>query len=372
MRFVWSCFRGLYADNPRALYEGVLARGAGTDTHTWLCTPATHDAFPAGVHTVQHGTPDARAALEAADVVVANDCLSLPWDKSPGTTYLQTWHGTPLKRIHHDAPFRPGWLDAADRDVARWDHLLSPNAWSTERLRGAFGFRGPVHETGYPRNDVLSSPDRDAVRARVRARLGLAEGTTAVLYAPTWRDDQVLDGTGGSGADLRIDLDAFAARLGADHVLLVRLHNIVVDRLDLPAGIPVLDVSAEPDPAGLYLAADVLVTDYSSVMFDFAVTGKPVLLFAYDLDHYRNDLRGFYVDLEEVAPGPVLATSAELVDALADLDATTAPHAARYARFRETFCHLEDGHATGRVLDLLTPSAAAAGTTTRGGDDRAR
>jgi CDP-glycerol glycerophosphotransferase len=377
VRIVWSSFRGLYADNPRALYEALVAPGArwaGGDeaTHTWLCTAATRDTFPPGVPTTLYGTPEARAALESADVVVANDCMSMRWDKQPGTTYLQTWHGTPLKRIHHDVqPARPGWLDAADLDVARWDHLLSPNAPSTERLRAAFAFRGQVHETGYPRNDVLSSPRRDAVRAEVRTRLGIPEGTTAVLYAPTWRDDLVLDRTGDSDADLRVDLADFTARLGGDHVLLVRLHSIVADRLDLPDGLPVVDVSAEPDPAGLYLAADVLVTDYSSVMFDFAVTGKPVLLFTYDLDHYRDDLRGFYVDLEEVAPGPLLSTSAELVDALADLDAATAPHAERYAEFRQTFCHLEDGHATERVLDLLFPPATA-GATTRGGDDRAR
>jgi CDP-glycerol glycerophosphotransferase len=378
VRIVWFSFRGLYADNPRALYEALVARGTGwagdeEATHTWLCTAATRDTFPPGVATALYGTPEARAALESADVVVANDCMSMSWDKQPGTTYLQTWHGTPLKRIHHDVqPARPGWLDQADLDVARWDHLLSPNAASTERLRGAFGFRGRVHETGYPRNDVLSGPGRDTVRDEVRTRLGIPEGTTAVLYAPTWRDDLVLDPTGDSDADLRIDLADFTARLGDDHVLLVRLHSIVADRLDLPDGLPVLDVSAEPDPAGLYLAADVLVTDYSSTMFDFAVTGKPVLFFTYDLAHYRDSLRGFYVHLEEVAPGPLLETSTALIDALADLDPATAPYAERYARFRETFCHLEDGHATERVLDLLFPSAAAAGTTTRGGDDRAR
>ena len=130
--------------------------------------------------------------------------------------------------------------------------------------------------------------------------------------------------------------------------------------------------TGEPDPAGLHLAADVLVTDYSSVAFDFAVTGKPILFFTYDLAHYRDDLRGFYVDLEEIAPGPLLESSTELIDALADLDGVRERYATRYGEFRQTFCHLEDGHATERVLDLLFPSAAAAGTTTRGGDDRAR
>jgi CDP-glycerol glycerophosphotransferase len=372
VRIVWSTYRGLYADNPRAVYEGLVARGTPEATHTWLCTAATQHTFPPGVATVRYGTADARAALEAADVVVANDCMSMSWDKQPSTTYLQTWHGTPLKRIHHDVqPARPGWLDAPDLDVARWDHLLSPNAASTERLRGAFRFRGQVHETGYPRNDVLSSPGCDAVRAEVRSRLGITEGTAAVLYAPTWRDDLVLDRAGDSAADLRIDLADFTARLGGDHVLLVRMHNIVADRLDLPDDLPVLDVSEEPDPSGLYLAADVLVTDYSSVMFDFAVTGKPILFFTYDLAHYRDDLRGFYVDLVDIAPGPLLGTSTELIDALADLDGVRERSAPRYARFRATFCHLEDGHATERVLDLLFPPAAA-GTTTRGGDDRAR
>jgi CDP-glycerol glycerophosphotransferase len=363
VRFVWFSFRGLYADNPRALYEALEARDTPGVTHTWLCTPATQGTFPPGVTTALYGTPEARAALESADVVVANDCMSMAWDKQPDTTYLQTWHGTPLKRIHHDvALVRPGYLDAPDRDVARWDALLSPNPPSTDRLRGAFRYRGPVWETGYPRNDVLSSPDRDAVRARVRARLGIPDGTTAVLYAPTWRDDLVLDGAGGRDFDLALDLADVTERLGGDHVVLVRLHNIVAGRLDLEPGAPVLDVSAEPDVAELYLAADVLVTDYSSVLFDFAVTGKPVLLFTYDLERYRDHLRGFYVDLAEIAPGPLLETSKELVDALLDLDAVVAEHAEAAARFRDTYCSLEDGHAADRVLDLLLPPGEPAGS----------
>ncbi|RFU20900.1 CDP-glycerol glycerophosphotransferase family protein [Geodermatophilus marinus] len=351
---VWSCFRGLYGDNPRALHEGWPSRGVPA-RHTWLCLPETVGTVPAGVTPVLYRTPEARAALESADVVVANDCLSMEWDKQPGTFYLQTWHGTPLKRIHHDVqPARPGWLDAADRDVARWDLLLSPNPVSTARLRGAFGYTGEVAETGYPRNDALSAPDRDAVRARVRARLGIPDGVTAVLYAPTWRDDLVLDRAGDApDFELPVDLADFAGRLGGDHVLLVRLHNIVSGRLAVPPGLPVVDVTDDTDTAGLYLAADVLVTDYSSAMFDFAVTGRPILLFPYDLERYRDSLRGFYDDLEEIAPGPLLRTSAELVGAIRTVTEHSARWAGAYARFRDTFCSLEDGHATDRVLDLL-------------------
>jgi CDP-glycerol glycerophosphotransferase len=361
VKVVYFTFRGLFADNPRAIYERLLTREDLDLSHTWLCTPKTQDAFPPGVETVLYGTPEAVAVLASADVVVANDCMSMPWTKSPGTTYVQTWHGTPLKRIHHDVrPVRPGWLDNADKDVARWDLLLSPNPPSTDLLRNAFGFGGPVRETGYPRNDVLSSPDRDDVRARVRAELGIRDETTAVLYAPTWRDDLVFDTKDGHDFDVPIDLDAFAERLGADHVLLTRLHSMVAGRLAIPSGAPVVDVSDRPESAELYLAADMLVTDYSSAMFDFAVTGKPMVFYTYDLEHYRDDLRGFYFDLAEVVPGPLVRTSSELVEAIADTDVAASELADRYARFRDTFCSLEDGHATDRVLDLIFPPGDSA------------
>jgi CDP-glycerol glycerophosphotransferase len=358
VKIVYFTFRGLFADNPRAVYEALRDR-AGL-AHTWLCTPTTQGSFPPGVHTVLYGTPEAATVLATADVVVANDCMSMHWEKRPGTTYLQTWHGTPLKRIHHDAPVRPGWLDAPDRDVARWDMLLSPNRASTENLRHAFRFAGPVHETGYPRNDVLNDPRREEIRARVRGELGIADGVTAVLYAPTWRDDLVFSSGGGPDFQVPIDLTAFTDRLGGDHVLLLRLHSMVSGRLALPPGVPAVDVSGRAESGELYLAADILVTDYSSAMFDFAVTGKPMVFYTYDLEHYRDDVRGFYFDLAAVAPGPLVATSEELIEAIADSDVAASALADRYARFRDTFCSLDDGHATDRVLDLLFPPGTPA------------
>jgi CDP-glycerol glycerophosphotransferase (TagB/SpsB family) len=126
----------------------------------------------------------------------------------------------------------------------------------------------------------------------------------------------------------------------------------------------VRDVCSHPDIRDLYLAADLMVTDYSSTMFDFAITGKPMLFYTYDLDYFRDELRGFYFDLAEAAPTPLLHTSKELVEAIADIDGIAARTADRYDRFRETFAHLEDGAATARVIDLLFPSGAAASGTT--------
>ncbi len=352
MHVVYNSFNGRFSDNPRAIHERLRER-PGTE-HTWLLDPAHAAAFPAGVRTVAIDSPAARVALESADLVVAGTHTEVEWTKAAGTTYLQTWHGTPLKRIHHDVLLvPPGRLDYLDLDVARWDVLLSPNPVSSPRLRKAFGFDGPVWETGYPRNDLLLRPDAAAVRATVRAELGLDDGETAVLYAPTWRDDEKYDESVRE-VPMHLHLGALAARLsagGTPHRVLARPHNLMTDRTHAEVAPGVVDVSFYRDVRELYLAADVLVTDYSSVMFDFALTGKPIVYYAYDLDRFRDEIRGFYFDLVAQAPGPVVRTEDDLVDALLHLD--TDRWAQPYAEFRSTYGGLEDGHATDRVLQQL-------------------
>jgi CDP-glycerol glycerophosphotransferase len=354
VKVVYNSFDGRYSDNPRAVYEALVAADRPV-THLWLADPAHAHGFPAGTPTVEFGTPACLRALEEADVLVSNTHVELEWTKAPGARYLQTWHGTPLKHIHFDVLWAPpGRLDYLTHDVRRWDVLLSPNAASTGPLRQAFAFDKEVAETGYPRNDLLSSPDAGAVRTRVRADLGIDDAATVVLYTPTWRDD-LLDAHGALDFSQQLDLDQFAERLGDDHVLLLRLHYKVTDRLgplDRPG---VLDVSYHPDINELYLAADVLVTDYSSTMFDFAVTGRPIVFFTYDLEDYRDRLRGFYFDFEEIAPGPLLATTAEVVEALAGLHRVREQYRGAYARFQQQFCHLDDGRAAGRVLERYFP-----------------
>jgi len=358
VKVVWNADNGRYADNPRALHAALTARGGDDGVeHVWLAAARYAATFPPGVATVPIGTPAAVAALEAADVLVSNTHVQLDaWRKRPGATYLQTWHGTPLKRIHRDAAHQPAddVMAALDEDIARWDLLVTPSAEGTRLLRAAFAYTGRVLETGYPRNDVLHAPDRDARRARVRAELGVSEGTTAVLYAPTYRDDEAVPGV---DAPLGLDVEALAARLGDDAVVLLRLHHYMGHQSRPASGGRVHDVAAYADISDLYLAADVLVTDYSSSMFDFAVTGKPIVVFAYDLAHYRDRLRGFTLDLEADAPGPVLLDQEALTAALLDLPAVAAASAGRYARFVERFCALEDGHASDRVLDALWPRA---------------
>ncbi|GAA4737793.1 hypothetical protein GCM10025783_05340 [Amnibacterium soli] len=355
VKVVWNAHNGRWADNPRALYETLIARGDAGDEHLWLADMRRIDAFPPEVPTVPIGTPEAVAALEAADVVVSNTHIQLDsWRKKPGAVYLQTWHGTPLKRIHRDAASQPAddVMAELDEDIARWDLLVSPTPEGTRLLRSAFGYTGRVLETGYPRNDVLLAPDAAERRARLRARFGIAEGTKAVLYAPTYRDDEADVGV---DAPLGLDAEALAASLGNDAVVLLRLHHYMWHQPRPASSETVLDVSEHPDIADLYLVADALVTDYSSSMFDFAVTGRPIVLFAYDLERYRDRLRGFTFDLETEGPGPVVLEQEALADALRDLPALAAAEAERYARFVERWCALEDGRASERVLDALRP-----------------
>lgn len=350
MRIVWYSFHGRYSDNPRALYERLGDR-PGID-HVWLAHQEHLAAFPPGATTVDVDGPDAGTTLESADLVVANTHVEVPWTKPAGTTYVQTWHGTPLKRVHRDVLWAPpGRLDRLDRDVACWDLLLSPNPVSTPRLRGAFRYQGEVLESGYPRNDLLSRPDAGEVRAKVRAALGVPQDAQVILYAPTWRDDEVFTG---DDREVPLALDPAALVSGAPgRVVLLRAHNMVTGRSRAVSSPGVVDASYYPDVAELYAAADVLVTDYSSAMFDFAITGRPIVFYAYDLERYHESIRGFYFDLFANPPGPVARTQDELLAVLESLPERVVEHAGSYAAFREQYGALEDGHAGDRVLRRL-------------------
>jgi CDP-glycerol glycerophosphotransferase len=350
VRILWHSFHGRYSDNPRALYERLRNR-AELD-HVWLAHPAHAATFPPRTIRVDVDGPDAREALESADLVVSNTHIDVPWRKPAGTTYAQTWHGTPLKRVHRDVLWAPeGRLDRLDRDVAAWDLLLSPNRASTPRLRSAFRYDGEILESGYPRNDLLSSPEADVVRAKVRAELGIGD-STAVLYAPTWRDDEVF-GAPAPRVPLARHVEELRAQLGEEHVLLVRAHSMVTDAGRIPRLPAVHDVSNVADVRDLYAATDVLVTDYSSAMFDFAITGRPMIFFAYDLDRFATTVRGFYFDFRPEAPGPVVSTTHEVVAGLQNLPELKEHHASRYSEFQIRYAALEDGHAGDRVLARL-------------------
>jgi CDP-glycerol glycerophosphotransferase len=346
---LFDSWRGEYSDNPRAISEELHRRGADLK-HVWVLDPARAGEVPDWIVPVAPGGSRHLSMLGRARYLVANRTVPGFHRKRRSTTFLQTWHGTPLKRLgFEDRKGDPRELRQArqtlEQNVPNWDLLLSPNHFSTPILRQAFGYSGEVIETGYPRNDLLLAPEADEVRARTRARLGIPESQRVVLYAPTFRDDAPFS----RGPEVQ----QLARELGDDYVVLLRTHNIDARALSLGQDARFKDVSHYPDNRELFLAADVLVADYSSLIFDFAVTRKPIILFTPDLAHYRDELRGFYFDWEAEAPGPLLATVPEVKAAIENVDAVVERSKDAYARFVERFCHLDDGHASERAADAL-------------------
>jgi CDP-glycerol glycerophosphotransferase len=351
---LFESWRGRYADSPRSISEELGRRDLPLH-RVWVVDDSRAD-IPEDVTPVRRHGPAYLYYLFNARHVVSNDLLASYYRKLRPTDYVQTWHGTPLKRIGFDIAdpaFSGGdrYLGQLARESGYWRYLVSPNAFSTEVFRRAFRYDGEVLETGYPRNDVLVHGDPAAVE-RVRRQFAVPDDRRIILYAPTWRDGLV-DASGRPAFPTALDLDRLDAAVGSRYVVLVRGHRLNENTVPALLAPIARDATGYPDISDLYLAADALVTDYSSVMFDFAVTGRPMLFFTYDLARYRDELRGFYFDFEAEAPGPLLTTTDDLIDALVNLDAVTADHAGAYERFVERFCGLEDGHAAARVVNRV-------------------
>ncbi|MEU9667290.1 CDP-glycerol glycerophosphotransferase family protein [Streptomyces bobili] len=349
---LYASFSGRqFSDSPRAVYEELVRQGAELE-HIWVVEDRRAD-IPAGVKVIRRWSREWYEALGRSRYIVTNTHLPHWIRRRDGQVIVQTWHGTPLKRIGHDidsVQFADRkYLSKVAEETPSWSFLVSPNRFSTPIMKRAFQYDGEILESGYPRNDVLLAPKSNERARTVRERIGLPDDKKVVLYAPTWRDDQFYQ-AGNYKFDMRLDVERAAAALGDDHVLLVRKHSNIVDAVPGAGDGFVWDVSSYPDIAELFLITDVLVTDYSSLMFDFANTGRPMLFFTYDLEYYRDQLRGFYFDFEKRAPGPLIQDSDELIQALRDIDAISARYTDTYQEFQDVFCDLDDGHASERVI----------------------
>lgn len=329
--------------NPLAI-DRVLARTAPEVARYWSVADASVPV-PDGAIPIIDGSREWWRVRGAARLLVVNDWLRNRHRRRRFQTVLQTWHGTPLKRIALGRPgVRPRAALATLRERSHWDVMLSQNAHSTSVFRRSYAFLGPVWQVGYPRDDVLVSGS--AAADDVRARLGIPTGSTVLLYAPTWRDDR-------PDAVDHLDVARFAAELGHEYTVLVRGHaRTMHPGADIHAS-GVIDVTTYPDASELFLVADALITDYSSVMFDFTVTGKPVFFFTPDLADYRDRLRGFSFDLLSVAPGPVVETVEALITKVRDITEVNTEYAEAYRAWRERFNPDDDGHAAERVVHRL-------------------
>lgn len=346
-------FESFYAQtascNPLAL-DRAIAERLPEVTRYWSVVDHSV-AVPEGAIAVVEGSREWWRVRGAARLIVVNDWMRKRWRPRSYQRVLQTWHGTMLKRLALDRDSVGVRTQlAVRRESRRWSVLLAQNDYAADIFRRAYAFSGPIWVEGYPRDDVLITGDRE----RVRARLGLSPTQRAVLYAPTWRDD---------ARDLvdYLDLPSVAPELtaatGVDHVVLVRGHSRTLRGGADRRAPGLIDVTTYPDFSELLLAADVIVTDYSSIMFDAVTTPAPLVLFTPDLQRYREELRGFYFDVTADFPGPVVADRASLMTELARSRSDAHPDATlferRRAEWRARFAPLDDGCAAERVVDRL-------------------
>jgi CDP-glycerol glycerophosphotransferase len=269
---------------------------------------------------------------------------------------LSTWHGTPLKKLGLDIDeiysATPRVKEHYVSDASQWDYLLSSNKYSTDIFRSAFNYSGNILEYGYPRNDILYINDNKKA-IKIKKELGIPFDKKIILYAPTWRDDEFYE-VGQYKFDLKLDLDKLQKELSDEYVILVRTHYFIADSIDLSRFKKfAFNVSYYDDIAELYLISDILITDYSSVFFDFANLKRPILFYTYDLDKYSSVLRGFYIDMEKEIPGPLIFTTEEVIESIINIENISEKYKEKYDKFYDRFCYLDDGYSSKRICEKV-------------------
>lgn len=348
-----------YTGNPRAICEKLSELGL-TDKFRcyYIFDEPEHfrDELPQGVRALKNARLRYYAVMAAAGVWVSDTRFQNYMIKRKKTVYIQTWHGTPLKKLglDLDALHMAGdetlaeYKEAFRKNAATWDYLISQNPFSTEVFRRAFDFHGTMLEIGYPRNDRLVRAEGDACAA-LRERLGLPSDKKVMLYAPTWRDDAFYNERD-YRFETELDFGKMRQAFGKEYVLVVKYHYMVRERADWNRYPGFVYTAADDvDIAELYLLSDLLITDYSSVMFDYSLLKRPMYFFAYDLENYRDALRGFYFDFEAEAPGPVVTTT----DGLVAVIAAGGVCRERYERFCAKYNPYDDGRAAEKVVEIM-------------------
>lgn len=336
-----------YSDNPKYIYEELLK----TDKHLkfiWSFENPDAVHVPGPAIKVKRGSLKHYYYMTRAKYWVDNQGMAHLAPKRKGQIYLQTWHGTPLKKMGIDQKniSQGRELNRLKHQVSAWDYFITPNRYSTEIFKRAFLYQKDILETGYPRNDILVKKPEE-ICEKVRRYFNLSHDKRVVLFAPTFRD-----WNSRSFYKTFKDIQLLSQQVDDNTVILLRLHYLLAakaSQIELSGN--VINASLYPDIQELYLITDVLITDYSSVMFDFAVLRRPIILYCYDLEEYVYH-RGTYFDIVEHAPGPVCRTIEEVIDVLKN-PATLIKYNDALNRFAQTFAELEDGHASERVIEKV-------------------
>ena len=334
-----------YSCNPRYLYEYI-----DKNHPDWECVWVLEDE-----HVPVNGNAIRTRRLSVpyfyymatSKYFVNNVNFHDHYAKRPGQVEIQTMHGTPLKTLGLDVaadfPTKKMENDFI-RKCGRWDYLTVQSDFVANITERCFRFKRKFLKFGYPRTDILYTKNNPSDIAKIKEKMGLPKDKKVILYAPTWRLKNRFD--------LMIDLESFKKSLCDEYVLILRLHHFSAPGWKQPPEDDfIYDLTNYDSIEELYLVSDILVTDYSSVMFDFAILDRPMFLFTYDMEEYRDKLRGMYFDIEEMAPGPIVYSSKELEDAIINIERTENETKALRKRFQEKFVPFECSNSSERIFD---------------------
>lgn len=355
-----------YSDTPKAVYEYMLKEEKYNEYRfVWIFKePEKYEALLKNPRTklVKYRSAACERALSEAKYWIFNYRALDHWIPRKDQVYVQCWHGTPLKRLGYDIANSDNAMNSTDeirdkyyRDAKRFKYLLSPCAFATRVFKTAWNLKAlgkedAILEVGYPRNDFLVNHTEKDVQD-IKKRLGLGNSEKKIiLYAPTWRDNQH-SASKGYIYKTEIDFEKLKTEFGDEYVILFRAHYLVANSFDFERyeGF-VRDVSGIDDINELYVISDMLITDYSSVFFDYAILERPIIFYMYDLEKYRDEIRGFYLELGEL-PGRVVTTEQTLIKAVKE--SAFSRYKKVLEKFNKNFNYLNNGNVCETYVKFL-------------------
>lgn len=357
MIFFESFFGKSYTGNPKYLYEAMLEMGMDKEyTFVWAYSGEDKDIIPGNPIIVDRFEPGDYYKYLALSKYWINNIIFPIHTKRPGNVYLQTWHGTPLKKLGYDITIPGPEVQGRENfynESRNWDYLISSNPYSTEIFRRAFKYDEEVLEDGYPINDIFFKDNTEFVK-NLKSKLGIDENKKIILYAPTWKDDEQNE-SWQHYFNLEIDLERLYEEFSDEYVVILKMHHLVSENLRIDEKLKdfAIDLSGYDDIQELYVLSDILITDYSSVFFDYAHSRRPILFFVPDLNHYIENVRGLYLNMEKELPGPLIKDNDELINIIKNIDEVSSEYSDKYDEFYERFCSLCKGDSAKRIIEKV-------------------
>lgn len=351
-----------YSDSPKAIFNYLLEKDSKKWKHVWVLNDKDlvkdeKEFNNKNVKIIKRFGWKYFYYITVSKYFVLNMRQPKWLSKKDDQVILSTWHGTPLKRLVFDMEnvtsanknYKKDFYDQS----RNWDYLIAANKYSQSIFESAFMYPSEKILTyGYPRNDILKNHSKE-YKNQIKDKLGIPTSKKAILYAPTWRDDEY-HSAGNYKFNLKLDLKRMQKEFGDEYVIILRMHYFISDNMDLSGyeGFA-FDCSKYNDINDLYIASDMLITDYSSVFFDFANLRKPILFYTYDVEKYQSMLRGFYIDVYNDLPGPLLMSNDDIVESIKNIEEVNNNFKNKYEAFYNEYCNLEDGQATKRVVEKV-------------------